>query len=143
LNLFDKLFNPYKFKSRAPCCLHCFISDGILGVTEACAFLLHFWLLGELLPSLFGLIGFGNRPDRFGGTGLTGWCLVLAHVQGEYAMCRESSCMLWWFMLFALACFLLGCVESWPLPKGTESFLFQVILLFAFVWSSIACLSIF
>jgi hypothetical protein len=28
------LFNPYKMKSKAPCCLHCFISDGILGVTN-------------------------------------------------------------------------------------------------------------
>jgi hypothetical protein len=51
--------------------------------------------------------------------------------------------MLWWFVLFASACFSLGCVESLPLPKGTESFLFQVILLFAFVWLSIACLSFF
>jgi hypothetical protein len=32
-----------------------------------------------------------------------------------------------------MSLFCLGCVESLPLPKGTEIFLFQVILLFAFV----------
>jgi peptidoglycan biosynthesis protein MviN/MurJ (putative lipid II flippase) len=30
-----------------------------------------------------------------------------------------------------------------PLPKVTESFLFKLVLLFAFVWLSIACLSFF
>jgi hypothetical protein len=33
---------------------------------------------------------------------------------------------------FVRACFCLGCVELLPLPKGTEMFLLQVILLFAF-----------
>jgi hypothetical protein len=58
-------------------------------------------------------------------------------------MCRGSSCVLWWFVLFSWACFLFGCVEPLPLPKGTESFHFQVILLFAFVWFLIACSSFF
>jgi hypothetical protein len=35
----------------------------------------------------------------------------------------------------------LGCVEPLPLPKGFETCLLQVILLFAFVWLSIACWS--
>jgi hypothetical protein len=39
--------------------------------------------------------------------------------------------------------FCLGCVESLPLPKGSETCLLQVILLFAFVWLSIACWSFF
>jgi hypothetical protein len=38
----------------------------------------------------------------------------------------------WWLVLFASACFCLGCVEPLPLPKGTETCLLQVILLFAF-----------
>jgi hypothetical protein len=39
--------------------------------------------------------------------------------------------------------FCLGCVESLPLPKGSETCLLQVIFLFAFVWLSIACWSFF
>jgi hypothetical protein len=39
--------------------------------------------------------------------------------------------------------FCLGCVESLPLPKGSETCLLQVILLFAFIWLSIACWSFF
>jgi hypothetical protein len=35
--------------------------------------------------------------------------------------------------------FCLGCVEPLPLPKGSETYLLQVILLFAFLWLSIAC----
>jgi hypothetical protein len=34
---------------------------------------------------------------------------------------------------FVVSLFCLGCVESLPLPKGIETFLFQVILLFAIV----------
>jgi hypothetical protein len=37
----------------------------------------------------------------------------------------------------------LGCVEPLPLPKGSETYFLQVILLFAFVWLSIACWSFF
>jgi hypothetical protein len=39
----------------------------------------------------------------------------------------------WLFVLFAWACFCLGCLELLPLPKGTETFLIQVILFFAFI----------
>jgi hypothetical protein len=39
--------------------------------------------------------------------------------------------------------FCLGCVEPLPLPKGSETCLLRVILLFAFVWLSIACWSFF
>jgi hypothetical protein len=39
--------------------------------------------------------------------------------------------------------FCLGCVELLPLPKGFETCLLQVILLFAFVWLSIAYWSFF
>jgi hypothetical protein len=55
-----------------------------------------------------------------------------------------------WFSSFGLVvCSLfssivcLGCVELLPLPKGSETCLLQVILLFAFVWLSIACWSLF
>jgi hypothetical protein len=40
--------------------------------------------------------------------------------------------LVWWFVLFDLACLCLGCVESLPLPKGFETCLLQVIFLFAF-----------
>jgi hypothetical protein len=51
--------------------------------------------------------------------------------------------LVWWFALFAWAKFCLGCVEPLPLPKGSETCLLQVILLFAFSWLSIACWSFF
>jgi hypothetical protein len=51
--------------------------------------------------------------------------------------------LVWWFALFAWAWFCLGCVEPLPLPKGSETCLLQVILLFAFVWLLIACWSFF
>jgi hypothetical protein len=37
----------------------------------------------------------------------------------------------------------LGCVESLPLPKGSETCLLQLIFVLAFVWLSIACWSFF
>jgi hypothetical protein len=80
------------------------------------------------------------------------WCLAcirpggvalvqveLAYVQGEFFVVFRAS--LWWFALFAWAKFCLGCVEPLPLLKGSETCLLQVILLFAFVWLSIACWS--
>jgi hypothetical protein len=66
---------------------------------------------------------------------------------GSMHVCRGSS--LWfssfglWFALFAWASFCLGCVDSLPLPKGSEICLLQVILLFAFVWLSITCWSFY
>jgi hypothetical protein len=60
-------------------------------------------------------------------------------------VCRGSS--LWFSSFGSLVCalclsmFCLGCVESLPLPKGSESCLLQVILVFAFLWLSIACWS--
>jgi hypothetical protein len=48
-----------------------------------------------------------------------------------------------WFALFVWARFCLGCVEPLPLPKGSETCLLQVILLFAFFWLSIACWGFF
>jgi hypothetical protein len=65
----------------------------------------------------------------------------LACVQGElFVVFRALVC---WFALFAWALFCLGCVEPLPLPKGSETWLLQVILLFAIVWLSIACWSFF
>jgi hypothetical protein len=65
----------------------------------------------------------------------------LACVQGELFVVFEP-----WFggsrSLLVLG-FCLGCVEPLPLPKGFETCLLQVILLFAFVWLSIACWSFF
>jgi hypothetical protein len=65
-------------------------------------------------------------------------------VQGELA-CVQGEL----FVVFELCfgglrsllelCFCIGCVESLPLPKGSETCLLQVILLFAFVWLWIAC----
>jgi hypothetical protein len=55
-------------------------------------------------------------------------------VQGELLcefLAHGFVCLLW-YLLFVRACFCLGCVEPLPLPKGTETFLLQVILLFAF-----------
>jgi hypothetical protein len=58
------------------------------------------------------------------------------------ALCGFSS-----FGLVVCALFLsivcLGCVELFPLPKGSETCLLQVILLCAFAWLSIACWSLF
>jgi hypothetical protein len=62
-------------------------------------------------------------------------------------VCRGSSL---WFSSFGLVvCPLclslvcLGCVEPLPFPKGSKTCLLQVILLFAFLWLSIACWSFF
>jgi hypothetical protein len=55
----------------------------------------------------------------------------LACVQGELFVVFRA--LLWWFALFAWACFFLGCVEPLPLPKGSETCLLQVIFLFAFL----------
>jgi hypothetical protein len=77
-----------------------------------------------------------------------------AFVQGS-CIGSEGACMCagralcgflaldWWFVLFAWALLCLGCVEPLPLPKGSETYLLQVILLFAFFWLSIACWSFF
>jgi hypothetical protein len=62
---------------------------------------------------------------------------------GSLHMCRGSSCLLWWFVPFAWAWFCLGCVESLPLPKGSETCLLQLILLFAFSQLLIAYWSFF
>jgi hypothetical protein len=43
----------------------------------------------------------------------------------------------WCFVLFALAWFCLGCIEPLPLPKGSETWLLQEILLFAFGFRSL------
>jgi hypothetical protein len=77
------------------------------------------------------------------------WCLAcirpgwVALVQGELACVQGELfvvfwALVWWFALFAWALFCLGCVEPLPLPKGSETCLLQVILLFAFVWLWIA-----
>jgi hypothetical protein len=60
-----------------------------------------------------------------------------AFVQGELACVQGVAfrALFRWFALFAWALFCLGCVESFPLPKGSETCLLQVILLFAFVWN--------
>jgi hypothetical protein len=82
------------------------------------------------------------------------WCLAcirpggVALVQGELACVQGEllvvfRALVWWFALFASALFCLGCVEPLLMPKGSETCLLQVILLFAFVWLSIACWSFF
>jgi hypothetical protein len=65
----------------------------------------------------------------------------LACVQGELFVVFRA--LFWWFVLFARALFCVGCVEPLPLPKGSETCLLQVILLFSFVWLSITCWSSF
>jgi hypothetical protein len=73
-----------------------------------------------------------NRFDRFWEPA---WpvCAQSWHMfRGSLHMCRGSSCLLWWFLLFAWAWFCLGCVEPLPLPKGSETCLLQVILFLPF-----------
>jgi hypothetical protein len=59
-------------------------------------------------------------------------------LKGSLHMCRGSSCVSLWpcvpLVVFApcVSLFFLGCVDPLPLPKGTGTFLLQVILLFAF-----------
>jgi hypothetical protein len=65
-------------------------------------------------------------------------------LRGGLHVCRGSSLwffelLVWWFALYAWALFCLGCVEPLPLPKRSETCLLHVILLFAYVWLSIAC----
>jgi hypothetical protein len=98
-----------------------------------------------------GLTGFGNQSNWFwwnrsGQFWEQAWpvCAQSWHLfWGSLHICRGSSCMLWWFVLFAWAWFCLGCVEPLPFPKGSENCVLQVILLFAFPWLSIACSSFF
>jgi hypothetical protein len=47
------------------------------------------------------------------------------------ALCG-SRALVWWCVLFSLACFCLGCIKPLPLPKQTKTCLLQVILLVAF-----------
>jgi hypothetical protein len=69
-------------------------------------------------------------------------------VQGELA-CVQGELfvvfVLWFGGSLSLLefCFCLGCVEPLPLPKGSETYLLQVIMLFAFGWLSIAGWSFF
>jgi hypothetical protein len=58
------------------------------------------------------------------------------------ALCGFRA-LVWWFVLFGWAKFCLRCAESLPLPQGSETCLLQVILVFAFLWFSIACWSFF
>jgi hypothetical protein len=61
----------------------------------------------------------------------------LAYVQGELFVVFE-----FWFdgsRSLVEQGFCLGCVEPLPLPKGSETCLLQVILLFAFLLLLIAC----
>jgi hypothetical protein len=106
-----------------------------------------------------------HRSDRWGGPVwpirarlvkllcLLKW-FVCIRLRGVAMVQGELACVQWelfvvfelcigGFLLFAWACFWLSCVELLPFPKGAESFLFQVILLFAFVCLSITCLSFF
>jgi hypothetical protein len=114
--------------------LHCIPSTYPKSQGGACAFLMNFWLLGGVvcctksvwLILVTGLTGLVKPVWLVLGTGMTGLCPELALVQG-------SSCMLWWFVLFAWAWFCLRFVERFPLPKGSETCLLQVILLFAFL----------
>jgi hypothetical protein len=91
-----------------------------------------------------GLTGFWwNRSDRFWELA---WpvCAQSCHLfRGSMHMCRGSSCMLWWFVLFSWAWFYLWCVEPLPLPEGSETCLLQVILIYAFLRLSIACWGFF
>jgi hypothetical protein len=67
-----------------------------------------------------------NRSDQF-------WEPAWPICAQVWHLVRGSSCMLWWFVLFAWAWFCLGCVKPLPLPMGSETCLLQVILFFAFL----------
>jgi hypothetical protein len=119
---------------------------GLTGVVPRCWAILSISLTSE-----------GDRSDRWElswSSCFVSWGDSHAFVQGELHwfmgslhVCRGSSLwfssFVWWFALFAWALFCLGCVESLPLPKGSETCPLQVILLFAFLWLSIACWSFF
>jgi hypothetical protein len=78
-------------------------------------------------------------------------CCIAALVQREYALAQgelayvQGDLFVVFELWFGGLCslfehgFCLGCVEPLPLPKGSETCLLQVILLFAFLWLSIAC----
>jgi hypothetical protein len=81
-----------------------------------------------------------------------GWVVVVALFQVVFCMhSSRGSCIgsggackcAGGALCVAWALFCLGCVEPFPLPKGFETCLLQVILLFAFVWLSVACWSFF
>jgi hypothetical protein len=80
------------------------------------------------IPVLHCCIGSGRVCYGSGG----------ACIGAEGALCGVRA-LVRWFALFVWAWFCLGCVEPLPLPKGSETCLPQVILLFAFLWLSIAC----
>jgi hypothetical protein len=69
------------------------------------------------------------------------WQVLHALVQGGVCICLEGDCTCWrdvllcrlslfllWVCSFVVSLFCLSCVEPLPLPKGTETFLLQVIL---------------
>jgi hypothetical protein len=69
-------------------------------------------------------------------------------VQGEL-VCVQGGLFVVFELWIVGLCFLLelgfclGCVEPFPSPKGSESCLLLVILLFAFLWLLIACWTFF
>jgi hypothetical protein len=67
--------------------------------------------------------------------------------RGSLHVCRGSSLWFSSFGLvvcaFCLSIVCLGCVESLPLPKGSETCLLQVTFFIAFLWLSIACWGFF
>jgi hypothetical protein len=100
-----------------------------------------------------GLTGCGDRSDRceLKLLQLPDFQVVCMHPSrgrcigsGGACMCAGGAlCGLSSFGLVVCAlCLTLvchGCAKPLPLPKGSETCLLQVILLFAFVWLSIAC----
>jgi hypothetical protein len=119
---------------------------GLTGIVPRC------W---AILPT--GLTGEGDRFDQSGlgcFSCLVWWSEPHAFIQGELHwfsgslhVCRGSSLCFSGFGLvvctICLSIVCLGCVELLPMPKGSETCLLQVILLFAFVWLPIACWSFF
>jgi hypothetical protein len=106
-----------------------------------------------------GLTAWGRRSNRPGSgeqfllfvAFLWHCCIVSWGVcfgSGGSCICAGGAlCGVWalvrWFALFVWAWFCLGCVEPLPLPKGSETCLLQVTLLFAFLWLSNACWGLF
>jgi hypothetical protein len=116
--------------------LHCIHRTYPKSQGGACAFLLHFCLLG-------GVVCCTKAVWPVLATGLTGLCPELALVQGEYAYVHGELVYALVVCALCLSIVCLGWVESLPLPKGSETCLLQVILLFAFSRLSIACWSFF
>jgi hypothetical protein len=95
-----------------------------------------FWIFGFWGSGLLyeiGLAGFGNRSNRFWWNRSDrfwepAWpvCAQSWHLfRGSVHMCRGSSCLLWWFVLFGWAWFVSDVSSRCPCLKGSRLVFFK------------------